>query len=54
MTFYEFPKMLFKGDDFVVVDDADTEKQHRADGWHDYGNPDGEARKVGAKAKAAK
>jgi len=58
MSFFEYPKMLFKGEAFVIVDDADEEKAQRAQGWHDYGKDpldhDGDGRKGGSKAKAAK
>jgi len=55
--FHEFPKMLFKGDDFHIVDDAQAEANARKDGWHDYGKDpldhDGDGRKGGSKRKAA-
>jgi len=53
----EYPKMLYKGHDFAIVDDADAEKLHRADGWHDYGKDpldhDGDGKKGGSKARKA-
>lgn len=56
MSFFEYPKMLFKGEAFVIVDDADEEKAQRAQGWHEYGKDpldhDGDGRKGGSKAKA--
>ena len=33
----EFPKMLFKGDEYIIVADKDEEVLFRADGYHDYG-----------------
>ena len=35
----EFPKMLYKGDQYNICDDADQEAKGRASGWHDFGDP---------------
>ena len=35
----EFPKMLFKGEDYAIVQDKDEEALFRDDGYHDYGQP---------------
>ena len=37
MTFQEFPKALYRGDEYVSVPDAQAEAEHRAQGWGDYG-----------------
>ena len=35
--FQEFPKMLYKGEAYTIVEDAEQEAASRADGWHDFG-----------------
>lgn len=36
MTFQPYPRMLYKGADQAIVQDAEQEDAHRADGWGDY------------------
>jgi len=38
MSFQEFPKALYRGEEFTTVDSADAEVEHRKQGWHDYGD----------------
>lgn len=35
--FQEYPKALYRGEEFTTVPDKDTEAEMRAQGWHDYG-----------------
>lgn len=37
MSFQEFPKALYRGDEFTAVPSADAEAELRAQGWHDFG-----------------
>lgn len=37
MTFQEYPKMLYKGDDQCIVHDAEEESQCCKDGWGNGG-----------------
>ncbi|MCP1679416.1 hypothetical protein [Kerstersia gyiorum] len=37
MQFQEYPKALYRGEEFCTVPDAPTEQERRADGWHSYG-----------------
>ncbi len=37
--FQEYPKALYRGDEFMTVPGKDAESEMRAQGWHDYGHP---------------
>lgn len=37
--YQEYPKMLFLGDDYLIVDDADQEDAALKDGWFTSPNP---------------
>lgn len=37
MSFQEFPKALYRGDEFTTVPSADAEAELRSQGWHDFG-----------------
>lgn len=35
--FHEYPKALYRGEEFTTVPGQEEEAGKRADGWHDYG-----------------
>ncbi|SEJ99999.1 hypothetical protein [Achromobacter sp. NFACC18-2] len=35
--FQEYPKALYRGEEFTTVLGAEAEAEKRAEGWHDYG-----------------
>lgn len=51
--FQEYPKALYRGEEFTTAPGPEAEAEKRADGWHDYGQDAIQAADPGAKDEKA-